>query len=208
MARTRSEPWKTFAEWLTAQRGLNPASVSTYLTQVRRMLAEVTPLTAEGLAEWVAALPTHHRSPHRTAWRCYVAWRGSLGETVPDFVVVEPAVEVPPEVVDALMAVLNGSRLKPRDLAMLTWSHRIRSEAKERAFPNKVFFKAPVTVDFDLVLAPLPDLLVIAAWAYGDGAEVPEGTPLVPRSPAEPTLPMAGTTMQRLIRERRRALAA
>jgi hypothetical protein len=206
MARTRSEPWKSFADWLTAQRGLNPASVSTYLTQVRRMLAEVTPLTSEGLVAWVDTLPAHHRSPHRTAWRCYVGWRASLEEAVPDLVAADPTPDVPPEVVDAIAEVVSGSRLKPRDLAGMTWSMRSMNESRDRAFPDKVFFKAPVTVDADLVLVPREALQVIGEWV-GLIDAAPEA-PVVPRSPSDPLQPMPATTMARLIRERRRALSA
>jgi hypothetical protein len=206
MARTRSEPWKSFADWLTAQRGLNPASVSTYLTQVRRMLAEVTPLTSEGLVAWVDTLPAHHRSPHRTAWRCYVGWRASLEEAVPDLVAADPTPDVPPEVVDAIAEVVSGSRLKPRDLAGMTWSMRSLNESRDRAFPDKVFFKAPVTVDADLVLVPREALQVIGEWV-GLIDAAPEA-PVVPRSPSDPLQPMPATTMARLIRERRRALSA
>lgn len=206
MARTRSEPWKSFASWLTAHRGLNPASVSTYLTQVRRMLAEVTPLTSEGLVTWVDALPAHHRSPHRTAWRCYVGWRADQGEEVPDLVAIDPTVDVPPEVVDAIAEVVSGSRLKPRDLAGMTWSMRVVNESRDRAFPDKVFFKAPVTVDADLVLVPREPLQTIGAWLGLIDAD--PAAPLIPRSPAEPLQPMPPTTVARLIRERRRALAS
>jgi hypothetical protein len=206
MARTRSEPWKSFADGLTAQRGLNPASVSTYLTQVRRMLAEVTPLTSEGLVAWVDTLPAHHRSPHRTAWRCYVGWRASLEEAVPDLVAADPTPDVPPEVVDAIAEVVSGSRLKPRDLAGMTWSMRSLNESRDRAFPDKVFFKAPVTVDADLVLVPREALQVIGEWV-GLIDAAPEA-PVVPRSPSDPLQPMPATTMARLIRERRRALSA
>jgi hypothetical protein len=205
MARTRPEPWKSFADWLTAQRGLNPASVSTYLTQVRRMLHDVAPLTPDDLTAWVDGLPTHHRSPHRTAWRCYVAWSASRGETVPDLVVSEPAVEVPPEVVDAIGAILAGAHLKPRDIAGMTWQSRVASAAKERAFPDKVFFHAPEDVRADYALLDRDALTTVTRWAYGD--DEPGSGPLLPRSPGEPAA-MSPTTIQRLLRERRRTAAA
>jgi hypothetical protein len=202
MARTRPEPWKSFADWLTAHRGLTPATVSTYLTQVRRMLADVQPLASEGLAGWVDALPTHHRSPHRTAWRCYVAWRASEGETVPDLILPEPAVDVPGDVLDAVGVLLTGSHLKPRDLALLTWQSRVANEVRERAFPDKVFFRAPEGVRADYALLDREALTTVTRWAYG--AEVPPcDGPLLPRSPGE-VAAMLPTTIQRLLRERRR----
>ena len=203
MARTRPEPWKSFADWLTAQRGLTPATVSTYLTQVRRMLDAVQPLASEGLAGWVDALPSHHRSPHRTAWRCYVAWSASRGETIPDLVLPEPAVDLPGAIVDAVGALLTGSHLKPRDFAVMTWQGRISHEARERAFPDKVFFKAPEGVRADYALLDRAALTVITRWAYGDEVPPCDG-PLLPRSPGDAAA-MLPTTIQRLLRERRRA---
>jgi len=204
MARTRSEPWKTFATWLVAPRGLTSASVSTYLTQVRRMLAHA-PLTSEGLAEWVATLPAHHRSPHRTAWRCYVAWSASVGEEVPDLVVSEPAVDVPDDVVAAVALLVSASHLKPRDLAGMTWGMRVHSEAKEHAFPDRMFFTAPAGVTADYALLLREPLAVVTRWAYGDDAPS-VSAPLLPRSPGD-VVPMAPTTVQRLLREHRRAAA-
>jgi hypothetical protein len=203
MARTRPEPWNSFAAWLTAQRGLNASSVSTYLTQVRRMLAAVTPLNNDGLVAWIDALPSHHRSPHRAAWRCYVAWRASEGEDVPDVAPPEPSTPPPADVVEAIDALLTGSHLRPRDVVGLTWGQRVHSEAKERAFPDRVFFSAPAGVKADFALLPCDPLAVITAWAYGDNA--PTGPrPVLPRTPHD-AAPMAATTIQRLLRERRRS---
>lgn len=202
MPRTRSEPWKSFADWLITERDLSPASVSTYLTQVRRMLAEIGDLTSEAVADWIAALPQHHRSPHRTAWRCYVAWCASRGEDVPDIVAPEPLVDIPGEVVEALAALLAGSHLRPRALAALTRGMRVSSEAKERAFPGKVFFTAPEGVGADFALLPRDALDTIAAWGWTTDA--PASAPVMPRAPGD-TVPMAPTTIQRLLREHRRA---
>jgi hypothetical protein len=166
------------------------------------MLAEVTPLASEGLADWIESLPSHHRSPHRTAWRCYVAWRASLGEDVPDLVPPEPLTPVPPEVTDAIADMLAVSHLRPRSLAALTRGARVASEAKERAFPGRVFFTAPEGVSADFALLPREALDVIAAWGWQDDA--PASAPVVPRAPGD-MVPMAPTTMQRLLRERRRA---
>ena len=208
MARTRPEPWKSFADWLTAHRGLNPASVSTYLTQVRRMLTGVQPLTSEGLAGWVDTLPSHHRSPHRTAWRCYVAWSESIGEAVPDLVAPEPTVEIPMHVVDATGDILTSAHLKPRDFVGMTWALRAHNEVRERAFPDKVFFRAPAGVKADYALLPRESLNTVTRWAYGDAALPPTGdVPLLPRAPGE-SVPLTATTLQRLLRERRRTAAA
>lgn len=202
MARTRPEPWNNFAAWLTAQRGLNTASVSTYLTQVRRMLTAVEPLSNDALVAWVDALPSHHRSPHRTAWRCYVAWRASEGEDVPDVAPPEPATPPPADVVEAIDTLLTGSHLRPRDFVGLTWGQRVHSDAKERAFPDRVFFAAPASVKADFALLPREPLAVVTAWAYGDAA--PTGAaPVLPRCP-QSHAPMAVATIQRLLRERRR----
>jgi hypothetical protein len=171
------------------------------------MLLGVQPLTSEGLAGWVDALPTHHRSPHRTAWRCYVAWRASEGEEVPDLVAPEPAVELPTHIVDAAGELLTASHLKPRDLAELTWAMRVANETRERAFPDKVFFRAPAALRADYALLPRAPLTVITRWAYGDAALPPSGAmPLLPRAPGE-SVPLTATTLQRLLRERRRATA-
>ena len=203
VSRTRPEPWKSFADWLTAERGLGAASCSTYLTQVRRMITEASPLTNESLADWIAALPSHHRSPHRTAWRCYVAWSAATGADVPDLVAPEPLVDIPASVLDALSATLLGSHLRPRDLATLTWGKQVSSPAKEAAFPDKVFFTAPPDVAADYALLPRAALAVLREWAHGEDIP-PADAPLVPRAPGD-GVPMAPTTIQRLLRERRRA---
>jgi len=203
MARTRPEPWNSFAAYLTAERGLGPSSISTYLTQVRRILAAVEPLTPDALVAWIDALPSHHRSPHRTAWRCYVAWSASIGTPVPDLVAPEPSAPPPDEVVDALAALLAGAHLRPRDFVRLVWSDQIADPAKAKAFPAKVFFRAPSGVSADLVLLPRAPLQTLSLWAYGEDGPPSPQHPLVPRVPGDDA-PMAVTTIQRLIRERRR----
>lgn len=198
--RTREEPWKSFAEWLVSARGLGPASVSTYLTQVRRILAAVPDLSTEKIAAWVDALPSHHRSPHRTAYRAYAEFRGASGEPVPVLPVSEPIVTVPDAVVDALAYLQERSGVSARGLAAMRWGAVVKDKA---AFPDHYFFLAPTEIRADYAVLPRVQLDIVTAWAYPDGAPGPDA-PLVPRAPGE-RYPLPATAISRLVRDRRRA---
>lgn len=202
--RSRAEPWKSFAEWLVRERGLGPASVSTYQTQVRRILAAVDPLTLEGIVAWIDALPIHHRSPHRTAYRTFAAWAATEGKEMPGLPLAEPSAELPPAVLDALLHIQERSGLGARGVAALRWGAKIESPAKAAAFPEHYFFAAPPEVRADYALLHRASLDTVTAWAYPNGVPGPDA-PLVPRAP-EDRWPMPATALSRLLRERRRVV--
>ena len=200
--RSRDEPWKSFAAWLVASRGLGPASVSTYLTQTRRILAAVPDLSTHAVTAWIDVLPSHHRSPHRTAYRAYAEWRATVGEPVATLPVAEPMVTLPDAVVDALAYLQERSGLGSRGLAAMRWGARVEG-AKAVAFPEHYFFLAPPEIRADYAVLPRAQVDIVTAWAYPNGSPGPDA-PLIPRAPEERHA-LPATAISRIIRERRRA---
>lgn len=199
--RSRAEPWKSFSEWLVSSRGLGPASVSTYLTQVRRILVGVPELSTAAVVEWIEQLPAHHRSPHRTAYRAYAAFRAERGEAVPDLPLGEVTVSIPDAVLDALIYLQDRSGLGSRGLAAMKWGALVPGKG---SFPDHLFFTAPPEIRADYAILPKAHLDVVTAWAYPDGSPPPDA-PLVPRAPGD-RVALAATAMSRLTRERRRVI--
>lgn len=200
--RNREEPWKSFAAWLVTSRGLGSASVSTYLTQTRRILAAVPDLSTDAVAAWIDLLPSHHRSPHRTAYRAYAEWRVGIGEPVPTLPVTEPTVTLPGAVVDALAHLQERSGLGSRGLAAMRWGARVEG-SKAAAFPEHYFFLAPPEIRADYAVLPRVQVDIVTAWAYPNGSPGPDA-PLIPRAPGDRHA-LPATAISRLIRERRRA---
>ncbi len=97
--------WPEFRAWLMA-RDLGKGTARTYATQVRRLVREVADQTPESLCAWIAALPAHHRTPYRSAWRAYRDFmQEQYSFVLPDFAVSEG---LPEPVLEALVAVKNS----------------------------------------------------------------------------------------------------
>jgi len=174
----RTEPWLTYAKWLTDNRGLGSTTVSTYLTLARRVIRNSGhPLTAEGIGAWIDSLPSHHRSPHRAAYRAFAEWSLVQGHTVP--AIPRAHIALSDEALAGLDAFLRAG-LTARTIAGLRWDID-NSPAKRAAFPDRVFIRVDTEEGSALAAVPADAAEAVRRWAYGD--VTPEPTdPVVPRA--------------------------
>lgn len=198
MPKVRTEPWSDYAEWLSVERGLGPASVSTYSAQVRRVLREVPDLTGDSVLAWIDARPESHRGAYRASYRAFRSWL--LKERtleIPDLTTVATAGGIPPEIVTALR-LLRADGLPSRAIHTLTW--RVDDTgAAAKQYPHLVFFVVPKEGGGDgcsLRGASRAATDALRAWGYPD-REPTESDPVVPRRPGA-TIPMPLAALRRL----------
>jgi hypothetical protein len=201
MPRTRPEPWNTFALWLQDEenRDVSPATASNYISLVRRILSRLDVLTPDALAKYVEALPVHHRSPVRAAWRRFVEWSAQKADPVivPTFPVVE--IKTLPEDVQAAIRILRQDGVTAPYLRLLTWD-LFDDPAITGMFPTKTWLVAPAPAKPDAYPLSSAALNVLRTWAYGQ--KMPGKTdPVIPRKPGV-TQPMPLATLRRILRAR------
>lgn len=193
----RAEPWATYAQWLADRRKLNPTTISTYLTLVRRIIRQSGhPLSAEGVGAWIESLPSHHRSPHRAAYRAFAEWSLEQGHIVP--VIPRAHIDIPDEALEALDAFVRTG-LTARTISSLRWDVD-NSPAKRAAFPDRVFLRVEGDGGVALAAVPADAAETLRRWAYGD-ATPGSADPVVPRALGAQE-PIAYGVLIRLLRQR------
>ena len=191
----RQEPWTTYAAWLAERRRLNPTTISTYCTLVRRVIRNGgTPLTAEGIGAWIESLPQHHRTPHRAAYRAFAEWSAEQGHPIPAIPV--RTADLTPDVIDAVDSLVRAG-IPIRAVPMLRWDID-DSPTKRAAFPDRVFIRIGGAGLGDYAALPRDVADTLRQWAYGD-VEVGPDDPIVPRAPGVRE-PIAYTVLARILR--------
>ena len=195
MAR-RQEPWTTYGKWLVETRALNPTTISTYLTLVRRILRNAElPLTSVSVGDWIDSLPAHHRSPHRAAYRAFAEWSRGMGHVVPALPTL--TADITDEAIDALDDIVR-SGIPAKLVGALKWDVD-DSPAKRAAFPDRIFVRVDPAIG-DYAALPAAAAATLRAWAYGDRTPGPEDL-IVPRSPGSAD-PLPYTALYRMLRMR------
>lgn len=178
-----------FSTWLRT-RGLAPTTTHNYSSLVRKIQAQVQPLTSEGIEEYIMDRPVHHRSPLRAAWRLYVTWGGSTGISLPDLpsrVSVEP---LPASVLQAAHR-LRVDGVTWQLMALLTWN----VQPAISGLPGRVILLPPTGFGVGVVPVPQDVATTLQAWAW-PGIQVTQAHLLFPEAPGS-TVPAGAAALRR-----------
>ena len=183
MPRKRTQPWINFGLFLQRNRGLNPNSSMTYITQVRRILRQQAETPAD-LEEFLSTLPVRQQTPFRTAWDSYRKFAKEQldQEVIPCRVEVD---KIPVHIRNVIKDLIDVSFLRYRDIPFLRWDHLLEMESQELDSIESPKLDSLIFIGQDDAIIPVKLKLAetLRGWAYGE--KPPPDAPLVPYSPSD-----------------------